>query len=371
MSVTVHLTDLSPERTVFRPSPLAELGTVLHTLAAPAHHPGAGSWAADISARTTADLADRLCCTELLWGATFSDLLLSFAARPEAEGRPGETLAEDLDLLDKLDDEEYVTVALEFTCLSEYDSPSPRSPLHDEHLREQALALAAARGREQLDFTRRLIDDPPRMRRWMRRLFEECDEAFFADIWTQVGPRLTADARRKRDLLLHHGMRAALADVSPALSLDETGTRLEVDKLAEAETDTRGTGLTFVPTTFNWPHLMVLHRPRWRPVVHYPVAPPQPRQQTPASVEQFALRMEALAHPVRMRMCRSLSRSPHTTGELAEVYALSAPEVSRHLAVLRKAGLVTVERQGRYVKYQLDIPVVARLGGDFLETVLR
>ncbi|HET6859515.1 MAG TPA: helix-turn-helix domain-containing protein, partial [Streptomyces sp.] len=48
-----------------------------------------------------------------------------------------------------------------------------------------------------------------------------------------------------------------------------------------------------------------------------------------------------------------------------------APEVSRHLTVLKKAGLLTTQRRGRYVMHQLDLQVVARLGSDFLEGVLR
>lgn len=83
------------------------------------------------------------------------------------------------------------------------------------------------------------------------------------------------------------------------------------------------------------------------------------------------LRLEALAHPMRMRLCRNLARSPYTTGELADSHSITPPEVSRHLSVLKKAGLVTTRRRGRYVLHQLDLTVVARLGSDFLEGVLR
>ncbi|NUK19556.1 ArsR/SmtB family transcription factor, partial [Streptomyces lunaelactis] len=83
------------------------------------------------------------------------------------------------------------------------------------------------------------------------------------------------------------------------------------------------------------------------------------------------LRMEALAHPMRMRLCRNLARAPYTTSELADAYGITAPEVSRHLAVLKKAGLISTRRRGRYVLHQLDVTAVARLGSDFLETVLR
>ena len=72
-------------------------------------------------------------------------------------------------------------------------------------------------------------------------------------------------------------------------------------------------------------------------------------------MELLRLRIEALAHPVRIRLIRTLARGAHTTGELASTWQLSAPEVSRHLAQLRKAGLLTTQRRGRYVLYELDL----------------
>lgn len=128
-------------------------------------------------------------------------------------------------------------------------------------------------------------------------------------------------------------------------------------------------GSRFLPSSFGWPHLSILHAPGWRPVIHYPVGAPE--LPCPASVDLLKLRMEALAHPMRMRLCRNLARSPYTTGELAESHGITAPEVSRHLATLKKAGLLTTQRRGRYVLHSLDLQVVSRLGSDFLEGVLR
>ncbi|MDQ0989443.1 DNA-binding transcriptional ArsR family regulator [Streptomyces sp. V3I7] len=90
-----------------------------------------------------------------------------------------------------------------------------------------------------------------------------------------------------------------------------------------------------------------------------------------AGSETVALRLEALAHPVRLRLLRTLARGPHTTGELAHAWELSPPEVSRHLAVLRRAGLLTARRHGRYVRYTLNLPDLTALGADLPAAVLR
>lgn len=49
----------------------------------------------------------------------------------------------------------------------------------------------------------------------------------------------------------------------------------------------------------------------------------------PVSLETVRLRLEALAHPVRPRLVRTLARGPRTTGEPAHAWELSPPEVSR------------------------------------------
>lgn len=208
----------------------------------------------------------------------------------------------------------------------------------------------------------------------MRRLLEDCEEAFFGETWKRIGPQQAADARHKAEVLRRKGLPAALKEVSAALSVDAAGTLITVDKMVNGSataTDPRiGAGLVFVPTHFGWPHLLVLHAPGWRPVVHYPLNSRELAAE-PASVVAVVRRMEALAHPMRMMLCRSLARAPYTTSELATVHGITPPEVSRHLAVLKRAGLLRTWRQGRYVHHQLDLTLVARVGSDFIEGILR
>ncbi|MEV6670909.1 DUF5937 family protein [Streptomyces sp. NPDC051162] len=372
MSVSIDITGLPPERIVFEASPLAELCITLHVLSEPGHHPGPAGWANATAGALRQDLAERLCEADFLWRHAFSDLFMPYSGLRGGDGRTGRTLAEELDQLDRLDDDQFVTTALEFTCLAAYNTGAP-SPLADRATRARALELATARGPRQLDFTERLLKDPASVRAWVRRLLEDCDDAFFAAVWREAEPVLAADTRHKTELLRRKGLSEALAEVSPAVTLEDGGGLIRIDKLTEGHTSAVdpavGPGLTFVPSRFGWPHLMVLHRPGWRPVVHYPIGSPQ--LPPPASVELLKLRLEALAHPVRIQLCRSMARAPHTTGELAGILGISAPEVSRHLGVLKKAGLITARRRGRYVNYQLDVLAVARLSGEFLEGILR
>lgn len=64
--------------------------------------------------------------------------------------------------------------------------------------------------------------------------------------------------------------------------------------------------------------------------------------------------MTAIADPVRRRILETLNRGPLSAGEIAGHFAISRPAVSRHLRILRHAGLVTVKTEGRRRMYRFD-----------------
>jgi len=61
----------------------------------------------------------------------------------------------------------------------------------------------------------------------------------------------------------------------------------------------------------------------------------------------------ALASVPRRQIIAFLSQTALSTTDLAGRFSLSPPAVSRHLAVLERAGLVIGERQGQRVLYRL------------------
>src|SRR4051812_6376772 len=81
-----------------------------------------------------------------------------------------------------------------------------------------------------------------------------------------------------------------------------------------------------------------------------------------SSVESLA----ALADPTRRELVGLLARGELAAGELAGRFPVSRPAISRHLRVLREAGLVTVRTEGRRRVYALDPRPLAELD-DWLE----
>ncbi len=70
---------------------------------------------------------------------------------------------------------------------------------------------------------------------------------------------------------------------------------------------------------------------------------------------------KTLGHPVRIRVLELLSMREHAVSELLGEIDIEPASLSQHLAVLRRAGLVTGRRQGSSVSYSLTSAQVAEL----------
>lgn len=73
----------------------------------------------------------------------------------------------------------------------------------------------------------------------------------------------------------------------------------------------------------------------------------------PTRFKSQARILKALAHPSRLLMIEELSRGERCVCELAKLVSAEMPTVSRHLALLRAAGIVDDEKRGAQVFYRL------------------
>jgi ArsR family transcriptional regulator len=63
---------------------------------------------------------------------------------------------------------------------------------------------------------------------------------------------------------------------------------------------------------------------------------------------------KAIAHPTRLRLLAALRSGPLCVCQMTVVVKLAASTVSEHLSELRKAGLITDRKEGRWVEYRLS-----------------
>ena len=68
--------------------------------------------------------------------------------------------------------------------------------------------------------------------------------------------------------------------------------------------------------------------------------------------------LRALADPIRRELLAMLKKGRLSAGEIGEAFPVTGAAVSRHLAVLREAGLVRDQREGKFIYYELNTSVL-------------
>ena len=71
-------------------------------------------------------------------------------------------------------------------------------------------------------------------------------------------------------------------------------------------------------------------------------------------MRDFELAMKAAADPTRTRILKLLEPGPLCVCQVQAVLGLAASTVSKHLSILRLAGLVEDRRDGRWIRYALS-----------------
>jgi ArsR family transcriptional regulator, arsenate/arsenite/antimonite-responsive transcriptional repressor len=83
----------------------------------------------------------------------------------------------------------------------------------------------------------------------------------------------------------------------------------------------------------------------------------------------LALFFAALADPTRLRLLNLMNGKEVCVCYFVEILAQSQPKISRHLAYLRRAGIVAARRQGKWIHYSIVAPKHAGAARIFSETL--
>lgn len=180
--------------------------------------------------------------------------------------------------------------------------------------------------------------------------------------WWRIQTVLRADVAYRANRVATGGIDTMLSDLHPELSV--AATALLIDKPQHrVDRALGGTGVRFVPSVFVWPGLIVSGRPDQRPDITYGCRGVgtiwDGLEVRPAE------RLGALLGRTRAAILVALGE-PRCTSELAVELGQSAPSVSTHLTVLRRAGMITSWRSGRRMMHQRSAlaTAVATAGGE-------
>jgi len=93
-------------------------------------------------------------------------------------------------------------------------------------------------------------------------------------------------------------------------------------------------------------------------------------KKTKALFEARAVIIKAMAHPTRLFIVDQLSRGERCVCELTKMIDADTSTVSKHLSVLKQAGIVDDDKRGLQVYYRLKVPCVLNFF-KCVESVLR
>lgn len=86
-------------------------------------------------------------------------------------------------------------------------------------------------------------------------------------------------------------------------------------------------------------------------------------KKTKSLFEARAKIIKAMAHPTRLFIVDQLSRREHCVCELTELVGADTSTVSKHLSILKAAGIVADDKRGAQVFYRLQVPCVLNFFG--------
>lgn len=236
-----------------------------------------------------------------------------------------------------------------FTCTP------PSTSLPDLELELATMRSVADTVRPELDLVggprTKLIDALyARPEEGLERLAREVSDywdAAIAPYWPRIRVLLEGEILYRARLLAEGGAQRMLTGLDDAVTWE--GDRLRVrHRHASGVRSLRGLGLLLVPSVFVWPRVFSVTTPPYQPTVRYPA-----RGIATLWEHRDLDAPEALAAVLgrtRARLLAALDQ-PASTRDLAQRAGITEPGANQHLTALRRAGLCTAHRTGRYVLY--------------------
>jgi DNA-binding transcriptional ArsR family regulator len=191
-----------------------------------------------------------------------------------------------------------------------------------------------------------LADHPARARALIADELALVWERLVAPVWPQVRRLLEDDLAYRSSQVVENGLELTVNELDERIRW--RGDRVTVRGAATGTVELAGRGLLLMPMAFGWPRVIALEDDGWPPAVAYPARGIGALWSARAAVPDVLAR---LLGRHRAAVLAALDEEATTTA-LAARLALTPAAVSRHLTLMRQAGLVVGRRQGREVRYR-------------------
>lgn len=360
MAIRFKLPADRPDLVSFSYSPSLEAVLSLSVFVVPNHHPLQHPWVRRMR-RLPPELKREIAAFSFAYRCLIPDFLYPSPAAGYA------TFEEELETLAGLDP---VLVAFDFTRpLHDHGGDRDPATLADPRLRKAVVEKAARIGASP-EYAGLAVDDPPAvMGRFIGLLEWYWDEAF-GEEWERLEPQLARTVTEAGAAIAKGGVYQLLATLAPRLRIEADAERFGIDVPHDHEVQIAEEGeLVLVPSAYVWPHLHLNCDPPWPYALVYsaPFMAAAARREIPP--DELVRLLRAVGDRTRLNVLRLVAERPRTTQELASLVGMSEAGLSKHLRVLREAGLVAARRDGYYVLYSFVSDPIAPLSDSLLNFV--
>jgi len=161
--------------------------------------------------------------------------------------------------------------------------------------------------------------------------------------WNRMVRVLEADIARRAAILAEGGMESLFTGLHDEVLWADGELVVHPHRTPDIVVDLGGHGVALCPSVFCWPSVAVSTRPVATGTLRYPA------RGVATLWEATEPAPDGLAGLIGRSRAAILTRlaTPATTGELAAELGVTAGAISQHLTVLRDAGLITTQREGR------------------------
>ncbi|WP_284035867.1 DUF5937 family protein [Neobacillus sp. 114] len=217
---------------------------------------------------------------------------------------------------------------------------------------QEFVQLACSRYPESKEIILALLEKPEQVKQRFLTFLEDFWKTCLKDDWSRIEELFLKDIASRGRKLMKEGPLKLLGSLSPEIDIHPNQKKAVIRRISKREIYfEKDDVLLLTPSYFAWPHLFVnSHKPVG---VNYSIMENQQEAARSMPPEDLLKLFNALGDLSRLQIVKYLSQKPRSTRELAGLMGMTEGAVSKHIKLLKDAGLIASNRKSYYVFYHL------------------
>lgn len=219
-------------------------------------------------------------------------------------------------------------------------------------LQQEFIQFAGGVYRDSKEIILALAEKPEQVKQRYLTLLEDFWKTCVKDDWSRIEELFLKDIASRGRKLMMEGPLHLLGSLSPEIDIQPNQKKAVIRRISKREIYfEKDDILLLTPSYFAWPHLFVnAHKPVG---INYSIMENQQEAARPMPPEDLLRLFNALGDLSRLQIVKYLSQKPRSTRELAGLMGMTEGAVSKHIKLLKDAGLIASKRKSYYVFYHL------------------